>query len=90
MDNFTKQIKNAQGLRNLEQTKLAYSYEILANLSDDPSLVDVLTEDLGISDIELFEKLSGTTQGNITFYDQSLSSVRVFSKSKNNHSNKTK
>lgn len=90
MDNFTKQIKNAQGLRNLEQTKLAYSYEILANLLDDPSLVDVLTEDLGISDIELFEKLSGTTQGNITFYDQSLSSVRVFSKSKNNHSNKTK
>ncbi len=90
MDNFTKQIKNAQGLRNLEQTKLAYSHEILANLLDDPSLVDVLTEDLGISDIELFEKLSGTTQGNITFYDQSLSSVRVFSKSKNNHSNKTK
>ncbi len=90
MDNFTKQIKNAQGLRNLEQTKLAYSHEILANLSDDPSLVDVLTEDLGISDTELFEKLSGTTQGNITFYDQSLSSVRVFSKSKNNHSNKTK
>lgn len=90
MDNFTKQIKNAQGLRNLEQTKLAYSHEILANLSDDPSLVDVLTEDLGISDTELFEKLSGTTQGNITFYDQSLSSIRVFSKSKNNHSNKTK
>ena len=90
MDNFTKQIKNAQGLRNLEQTKLAYSHEILANLSDDPSLVDVLTEDLGISDIELFEKLSGTTQGNITFYDQSLSTVRVFSKSKNIHSNKTK
>ena len=90
MDNFTKQIKNAQGLRNLEQTKLAYSHEILANLSENPSLVDVLTEDLGISDTELFEKLSGTTQGNITFYDQSLSSVRVFSKSKNNHSNKTK
>ena len=90
MDNFTKQIKNAQGLRNLEQTKLAYSHEILANLSENPSLVDVLTEDLGISDTELFEKLSGTTQGNITFYDQSLSSIRVFSKSKNNHSNKTK
>ena len=83
-------MKKAQGLRNLEQTKLAYSHEILANLSDDPSLVGVLTEDLGLSDIELFEKLSGTTQGNITFYDQSLSSIRVFSKSKNNHSNKTK
>lgn len=90
MDNFTKQIKNAQGLRNLEQTKLAYSHEILASLSEDPSLVDALTEDLGISDIELFEKLGGSTQGNITFYDQSLSSVRVLSKSRNNRSNNTK
>lgn len=90
MNNFTKQIKNAQGLRNLEQTKLVYSREILAALSDDPSLVDVLTGDLGISDIELFEKLSGSTQENITFYDQSFSSVRLLSKIRNNHPNKTK
>ncbi len=90
MDKLTKKIKNAQGLRNLEQTRLAYSREILARLADDPSLVDVLVEELGISDAELFEKLSGSTQGNITFYDQSLSSIRVFSKERNDGSNKVK
>lgn len=90
MDKLTKKIKNAQGLRNLEQTRLAYSREILARLADDPSLVDVLVEELGISDAELFEKLSGSTKGNITFYDQSLSSIRVFSKERNDGSNKVK
>ena len=33
MDDSRKKIKNAQGLRNLEQTRLAYSHEILANLA---------------------------------------------------------
>ena len=45
-------------------------------------MVDDLIEDLGITDSELFDNLSGTTKGNITFYDQSLSSIRVLSKSK--------
>ena len=82
MDDSRKKIKNAQGLRNLEQTRLAYSHEILANLAENPSLVDDLIEDLGITDSELFDNLSGATKGNITFYDQSLSSIRVLSKSK--------
>lgn len=89
-DDFTKKIKNAQGLRNLEQVRLSYSHEILATLAENPSLVDALVEDLGITDVELFETLSGSVKGNITFYDQSLSSVRVLSKCRNDGSNRAR
>lgn len=89
-DDFTKKIKNAQGLRNLEQVRLSYSHEILATLAENPSLVDALVEDLGITDVELFETLSGLVKGNITFYDQSLSSVRILSKCRNDGSNRAR
>lgn len=89
-DDFTKKIKNAQGLRNLEQVRLSYSHEILATLAENPSLVDALVEDLGITDVELFETLSGSVKGNITFYDQSLSSVRILSKCRNDGSNRAR
>lgn len=75
-----RKIKNAQGLRNLEQTRLAYSHEILAILEANPSLVNDLIDDLGISRQELFDKLSGVDIGNISFYDQGLESIRTLSK----------
>ncbi len=80
MNDEMRKIKNAQGLRNLEQTRLAYSHEILASLAENPTLVDALTDDLGISNQELFDKLSGVSKGNISFYDQGLESVRMLSK----------
>lgn len=80
MDESIKKIKNAQGLRALEQIRLAYSREILMHLSEDPTLVDELIQDLEVSTDELFNKLSGVEKGNITFYDQGLSSVLVLSK----------
>ena len=75
-----RKIKNAQGLRNLEQTRLACSHEILAILEANPSLVNDLIDDLGISRQELFDKLSGVDKGNISFYDQGLESIRTLSK----------
>ena len=80
MSDEMRKIKNAQGLRELEQTRLDYSHKILAILAEAPSLVDDLTDDLGISNQELFDKLSGVDKGNISFYDQGLESIRTLSK----------
>lgn len=75
-----RQIKNAQGLCVLEQTKLSYSRDILSILERDPSLVDILSNKLDLLPSDLFHKLSGEEMENISFYDQGLDIAKTYAK----------
>ena len=78
--NLKKKISNAKGLRNLEQTKLKYSKEILAILENNPGLFDELLQDLDITIDDFFNKLNGEDNDNISFYDQGLESIKYLTK----------
>lgn len=75
-----KKIKNAQGLCVLEQTKLSYSRDILSALEEEPSLVEVLSNELDVEIDDLFHKLSGGKMANISFYDQGLDIIKTYVK----------
>lgn len=68
--------KNEQGLRKLEQIKLIYVHDILDCLKKDPSLVSVLSNNLEISNEELYDKLGNVEGVNISFYDQSFDIIK--------------
>ena len=68
--------KNEQGLRKLEQIKLIYVHDILDCLEKDPSLVSILSNNLEISNEELYDKLGNVEGVNISFYDQSFDIIK--------------
>ncbi len=71
--NIKRKLKNAEGKRLLEKTILEYSKEIISAIQKDYSLLLEITENLQITEKELFRLLSGEEKGNIVYYDQALS-----------------
>ena len=71
--NIKRKLKNAEGKRLLEKTILEYSKEIISAIQKDYSLLSEITENLQITEEELFRLLSGEKNGNIIYYDQALS-----------------
>ena len=82
--NIQRKLKNAKGKRLLESTILEYSKEIISAIQKDYSLLDEITENLQITEEELFKILSGEKKVNIIYYDQALSTVKKRKKTKNN------
>lgn len=78
MNEALEKIKNAQGLREIEQIKLRYSLETLKMIEKYPEILDSLVEDLDTTKDNFFKVLSGEENGNISFYDQSLVSANEF------------
>ena len=80
-----RKLKNAEGKRLLEKTRLEYSREIIIKLQEDPiKLNEVLTE-LEITEADFLNYLSGVENANITFYDQALTLVKKKEFTKNNN-----
>ena len=67
-----KNLKNAEGKRLLEKTKLDYSENIIQELYNNPQMLDEILNDMEITEQEFFDNLSGDKNANITFYDQVL------------------
>lgn len=87
-ENSIKKIKNAQGLRKIEETKLAYSKQILSILEQDPSIIMELLESLETTEDTFINKLSGEEDGNISFYDQSFNTAKEIFKMRDNQKSK--
>lgn len=85
--NIKRKLKNAEGKRLLEKTILEYSKEIISAIQKDYSLLSEITENLQITEEELFKILSGDKKSNITYYDQALSIVKRREKSRDNKKN---
>lgn len=77
-----RKLKNAEGKRLLEKTKLEYSKIIINGIKKEPELLESLLKSLEVTENEFFNYLSGDTTANITFYDQTLTLVKM--KRKNN------
>ena len=71
-----KALKNAEGKRLLEQTKLEYSQLIINELKTNPQIYQSLLEELEIKNDDFLNCLSGETKANISLYDQALVLVR--------------
>lgn len=67
-----RKLKNAEGMRLLEKTKLEYSKEIINELKKDPKKLSSILENAELTELELFEYLSGEKKANIVLYDQVL------------------
>lgn len=67
-----KQLKNAEGKRQLAKTLLEYSKEIINELNNNPESIIELLDELEISETEFFSYISGDVKGNISFYNQTL------------------
>lgn len=79
MNNFEndmlKKLKNIEGKRLMEKTRLDYSQNILNILTSNPQVVPVVAEQLELTEEQLFALLSGDKMGNITFYEEALGLV---------------
>ena len=83
-ENKTKQIlKNIEGKRLLEQTRLEYSQLIINELKTNPQIYQSLLEELEIKNDDFLNCLSGETKANISLYDQALVLVRKKTKQDN-------
>jgi len=67
-----KNLKNAEGKRLLEKTKLEYSKEIIKELQKNPQIFQDLIEYLEITEEEFYAYISGDLKGNISIYDAAL------------------
>lgn len=69
-------LKNAEGKRMLEVTKLEYSKAIIRELKKNPDYIEVIIDYLKIPEETIISHLSGDTKANISFYDQALEIVK--------------
>lgn len=69
-------IKNIEGKRLIQQTKLVYSLAIIEELKKNPELMNKVMLELGITKEEFCNALEGKIDQNITFYDQVLLTTR--------------
>ena len=72
-----RKLKNAEGKRMLEKTKLEYSKRIINGIENEPELLDSLLKSLELTEKEFLNYLSGDTTTNITFYDETLTLVKI-------------
>ena len=72
-----RKLKNAEGKRMLEKTKLEYSKRIINGIEKEPELLDSLLKNLEVTEQDFLNYLSGDTTTNITFYDQTLTLVKM-------------
>lgn len=79
-----KNLKNIEGKRLLEKTKLGYSMTIIQLLNENYELYPELLEYLGITEEELLAALSGERLENITFYHEALNYTLKKTKKKPN------
>lgn len=70
-----KQLKNIEGKRLLEKTKLEYSHAIIEGLNNNPNILSKVLESLNITEKELWELLSGEKNSNVVLYDQALETI---------------
>ena len=68
-----KNLKNIEGKRLIEKTKLEYSKEIIEILKNNPEELGKILNQLEISEKRLMEYLSGEKHTDIVFYDQAFS-----------------
>ncbi len=68
-----RQLKNAEGKRLLEKTRLEYSNEIISLLKKNPVDLYPLLDTLELTIDDFMKYLSGELKGNIVLYDQTLS-----------------
>ncbi len=88
MDNYfnnkplsaNKQLQNDQAKQALEKNYLEYAQAIVNHLSEEPSLIEPLLEDLDMPIEEFDNRLSGSIKSNITFFDQSLNTILEYKK----------
>ena len=73
---YRKKLSDAKGKRMLQKVKINYSQAIIESLNEGNNelLLDLL-DDLGVTEDYLFKCLSGKIDENITFYDQTISSI---------------
>ncbi len=79
MDNKIKikrNLKNADGKRLLEKTRLEYSREIIIRLQKNPLQLNDILKELEVTEEDFMNYLSGTKNANITFYNQALTLVK--------------
>ena len=72
-----RKLKNAEGKRMLEKTKLEYSKRIITGIEKEPEILDSLLKSLELTEKEFLNYLSGDTTTNITFYDETLTLVKI-------------
>ena len=83
-ENQTKKaLKNAEGKRLLEQTKLEYSQLIINELKTNPQIYSQLLRELEITNDQFLKYLSGEINANISIYDEALVLVRKKTKKEN-------
>lgn len=77
-----KELKNAEGKRILQKTKLEYAKKIIEDLQKEPSVTEIVTSRLDVSNQYFFESLSGSVNENIVYYDEALQITRKLTQSK--------
>lgn len=83
-----RNLKNANGKRLLEKTRLEYSKEIIAVIQTNPQILPELLEYLDLTEEEFYSYISGDTQGNIALYDTALTQGINLNKVKTKPENK--
>lgn len=79
LNSIKKELKNAEGKRLLEKTRLDYSKNIIDIIMKEPNLLYYILDSMQLSEDEFFKYLSGDEKANIVVYDQML----VLAKRKN-------
>lgn len=79
-------LKNIEGKRLLEKTRLEYSKEIINEIEKNSNILPELLQALEITETEFFSYLSGEEHSDITVYDQALVLIKSMNQ-KNNISN---